>query len=195
MDIKCESVFIKHLERFGQIDSEECGLYGEGDYKIILDPLDGSNNFKSHFPYFGSSVALELENDVKVGIITNFADGTLFLKTKNSFLYTKLDVIKFKKVEPNPYACIGIFERAQTSKKYLQKLRNSGYKYRSPGGVALSLAYANQVQFFIYEGEMRKYDICAGMFMCQDLYQHKEKDLTLICNQLNHFENLIHILT
>jgi myo-inositol-1(or 4)-monophosphatase len=194
MDIIAEDIFIKHLKEYGEIDSEECGLYGEGDCKIIIDPLDGSDNYKSNFPYFGTSVALEKDGDVKVGIISNLANGTLFVKTKTSSVFTKLDSIKFYEVVPNPYASVGIFERAYVSKIYAKKLNHNGYKYRSSGAVALSLAYTSQVQFFIYEGEMRDYDVKAGLFMCEGLYQHKEKDLTLICTQLNHFENLKKIL-
>lgn len=170
-------------------------MVGEGAYKITLDPLDGSNNFKSNFPYFGSSVALELDGDVKVGIVANLADGTLFLKTKEKFQSTKLHDIKFVDIKPNPYAGVGIFERAYGSKKYANRLKGSGYKYRTPGAIALSLAYTNQVLFFIYEGEMRRYDIRAGMFMCEGLYQHKEKDLTIICQELNHFEKLKEVLS
>jgi len=194
IDLITERVFLKHLASYGRIDSEESGVMGEGDYTITLDSLDGSGNFKSNFPYFGSSVALELDNDVKVGIITNFANGTLYLKTKTLFQYTKLESIKFFDVIPNPYASVGIFERAYNSKIYAKRLKNSNYKYRIPGATALSLALTNQVQFFIYEGEMRSYDINAGLFMCQGLYQHKEKDLTIICSKLNHFENLKKIL-
>ena len=194
LDVVAEKIFIKHLQNFGKIDSEECGEVGEGAYKITLDPLDGSNNFKSNFPYFGSSVALELDGDVKVGIVANLANDTLFLKTKQRFQSTKLDQINFIDIHPNPYASVGIFERAYSSKKYAQKLKNSGYKYRIPGATALSLAYTNQVLFFLYEGDFRSYDIRAGMFMCEGLYQHKEKDLTIICQELNHFEKLKKLL-
>lgn len=194
MDLIAEEVFIKHLGSFGQIDSEESGLVGDGAYTITLDPLDGSANFKSHFPYFGSSIALEFDGEILAGIVTNLAEGTLFLKTKEKFQYTKLDKLQFFDVVINPYASVGLFERAYRSTKYAKKLQNSGYKYRSPGATALSLAYTHQLQFFIYEGEMRSYDVRAGEFMCEGLYQHKEKDLTLICNKLNHFENLKKIL-
>jgi len=131
---------------------------------------------------------------MKVALITNLADGTLFLKTKTSFKRKKIDSKEFFDIKPNLHATVGIFERAYRSKKYADKLKNSGYKYRSSGAVALSLAYTNQVQFFVYEGEMRRYDVKAGLFMCQGLYQHKEKDLTIICQQSNHFEKLKKLL-
>jgi len=194
MDVICEDILIKYLKKYGQIDSEECGLYGEGEFKIIIDPLDGSDNYKSNFPYFGSSIALEKDGKVKVAIVTNFANGTLFVKTKNSFVFTKLDDIKFQNFLPNNHASIGLFESAYRSNIYAKKLKNSGYKYRSSGAIALSLVYTNQVQFFLYEGEMRDYDVKAGLYMCESFYQHKEKDLTLICTQLNHFEKLKKIL-
>ena len=194
MDTIAEDIFIKHLKKYGRIDSEECGIYGDGEYKIIIDPLDGSDNFKSNLPYFGSSVALEVHGDVKVGIVANLANGTLLLKTETSFKSTKLESIKFQDVKINPYASVGIFERAYKSQKYAKKLKDSRYKYRSSGAVALSLAYTNQVQFFIYEGEMRSFDVAAGLFMCEGLYQHKEKDLTILCSQLNHFKKLKKIL-
>jgi len=194
MDTIAEDIFIKHLKKYGRIDSEECGIYGDGEYKIIIDPLDGSDNFKSNLPYFGSSVALEVHGDVKVGLVANLANGTLFLKTETSFKSTKLESIKFQDVKINPYASVGIFERAYASQKYAKKLKDSRYKYRSSGAVALSLAYTNQVQFFIYEGEMRSFDVAAGLFMCEGLYQHKEKDLTILCSQLNHFKKLKKIL-
>ena len=194
IDIMAEEIFIRYLESYGCIDSEECGKVGSGEYTIIIDPIDGSDNFKSQLPYFGSSIALEKDGDVKVAIVTNLADGTFFLKTKTSFKRRKLDSDNFVDIKPNPYASVGIFERAYRSRKYADKLKKSSFKYRSFGAVALSLAYTNQVQFFIYEGEMRSYDVKAGLFMCDGLYQHKEKDLTIICQQSNHFEKLKKLL-
>lgn len=194
MDLATEAIFVEYLSPFGQIDSEESGIIGDGKSIITIDPLDGSSNFRSHFPYFGSSIAYAINDDVKVGIVANLAEGVLFVKTKEYFYQTSLDQIDFQEVQPNPYAAIGIFERAYASTKYAKKLQNSMYKYRSPGATALSLAYAHQVQFFIYEGQMRSYDKLAGLFMCETLYQHKTKDLTLICNELKHFENLKKIL-
>lgn len=60
-DLLAESIFCKFLLPHYHIDSEESGLLkGDDNAKgtIILDPLDGSNNFKSNIPYFGASVAL-----------------------------------------------------------------------------------------------------------------------------------------
>lgn len=59
LDLKCEQIFIKYLSCFGQIFSEESGLIGKASPKqMILDPLDGSSNFVSKIPFYGTSIAL-----------------------------------------------------------------------------------------------------------------------------------------
>jgi len=194
IDIVAENIFIKHLGAFGKIDSEESGEVGEGAYQIILDPLDGSDNFLSQVPYFGSSIALEKENEVLVGIICNFANGDIFVKTKEIFELGHLDERDFKSVVKNPCASVGIFERAYRSQTYAKKLFLHEIKYRIPGAVALSFAYAHYVDFVIFEGEIREYDSKAGLFMCENLYKCEYNNLTLICKDLKQFNSLKNIL-
>ena len=46
MDLIAENIFIKHLENFGNIYSEECGVKTTNkEFTIVIDRLDGSNNF------------------------------------------------------------------------------------------------------------------------------------------------------
>ena len=60
IDIFFEDIFIKNLKYFGNIFSEECGFIdNKKDITFIIDPLDGSNNFLSNIPYFGTSVAVK----------------------------------------------------------------------------------------------------------------------------------------
>jgi len=63
MDLVAESIFVKYLSSFGNIYSEESGLIKTKNYEnhtIVIDPLDGSDNFLSNLPYYGTSVSLEL---------------------------------------------------------------------------------------------------------------------------------------
>jgi len=195
IDIVAEDIFIKHLSSFGKIFSEESGEIGEGVYRIILDPIDGSDNYLSQVPYFGSSVALELDGDVLVGIICNFANGDIFVKTKERFEVAKLDEGHFSPVIKNPCSSVGIFERAYRSKVAAKKLYHEEIKYRIPGAAALSFAYAHYVDFVIFEGEMREYDAKAGLFMCENLYKYEYNDLLLICKDLKQFNFLKTILS
>ena len=58
-DLLSEQIFIAQLSAFGNIDSEEAGFVdNKKAHTIIIDPLDGSDNFLSQIPYYGASVAL-----------------------------------------------------------------------------------------------------------------------------------------
>ena len=181
IDLLAEEIFIKHLSSFGNIYSEECGFVDNlKSDDIIIDPLDGSDNFASNLPYFGTSVALKRDGKCIIGIIVNLSNGEIFVKDSDSFRRANLQNLEFKLVENNSYSKLGLFERTYCSKGTPEKIRESGIKYRSPGAFALSLAYAHDVDFVLYEGKMREYDIAAGLFMCEDLYIKKTENLLLV---------------
>ena len=195
IDQVAEEIFVKHLRRFGGIYSEESGMICEGETLITIDPLDGSDNFLSNFPYFGTSIAKENENgDVVAAVVVNLATGAVFLKTSLGFVCGDLFDKRFHDVQKNPNPKIGIFERAYCSTYYAPKLKKAKVKYRVPGAMALSLALAHEVAFVIVEGALRTFDVRAGLYMCEGLYQHKTNDLTIICQNKNIFDRLRQIL-
>jgi myo-inositol-1(or 4)-monophosphatase len=181
IDLFAEEIFIKHLSRFGNIYSEECGFVdNKKELDIVVDPIDGSDNFASNFPYYGTSVALKKKDKTLVGIVVNLANKDLFYKDEKEFLKANLSDLKFEKVVKNSSSKIGLFERAYCSKATPEIMRKNSIKYRSPGAFALSLAYAHEVDFVLYEGEKREFDIAAGLFMCEDLYVKNNKKILLV---------------
>jgi len=195
IDLLAEEIFIKHLSGFGNIYSEECGLVDNKlSDDIIIDPIDGSDNFASNFPYYGTSVALRRDGKYVCAIIVNLANGEIFIKDNNSFKRANLENMQFKIVEKNSYSKLGLFERTYCSKGTPEKMRINGIKYRSPGAFALSLAYAHDVDFVLYEGKMREYDIAAGLHMCEDLYVEKREDLLLVSQNKEIFDKILQFI-
>lgn len=97
-DLLCERIYMEHLLTLASIDSEEEGLV-EGDTSdvIILDPLDGSDNFLSHIPYYGSSLALcDRFGNVKEAVVFNFCTGEAFAKIAPHSPTFKLRFIKIQ---------------------------------------------------------------------------------------------------
>ncbi len=171
IDLFAESIFVKHLSKFGQIESEESGIIGEGENKIIIDPLDGSSNILSSFPYYGSSVAL-IGSDglLQVAVVCNFANGEIFYKFNNDTLkVATLDKLEFKDEVTISNPKIGLFERSYAFDGVVKRLFENDLKYRAPGAVALSLAYAHRANYVVYIGNIRIYDIAAGLAFCEDL--------------------------
>ncbi len=172
LDLFSESIFIKYLSKYGKIDSEEAGVVGEGENSIIIDPLDGSSNAYTNFPYFGSSVALiNKDSLLEVAVVCNFANGDIFYKFANEKLKVgNLNKLDFKDEKLYTNAKIGIFERSYNFSSIVKALDKEGLKYRAPGAIALSLAYAHRVDYVLFMGEnIRVYDFAAGLGLCEDL--------------------------
>lgn len=194
LDLMAEEIFIKRLGRFGQINSEESGIVGEGDVQIVIDPIDGSDNMLSHFPYFGASVAYMKEGQCLIGIVCNFANSDIFIKDEKQFLQGKLHSAHFKPVQKHHTSKIGIFEKAALYPELTQALTQNGLKYRAPGAVALSLAYAYYANYVVFLGKMRTYDIEAGLFMCQDLHIYKDNTHIIVSKDKDVFERVKEII-
>ncbi len=191
VDLLAEEIFIKHLKKFGNIYSEECGFVdSNSEFKIIIDPIDGSDNFASNLPYFGTSVALKHGNRPMLSVIVNLANGDIFYKDKDRFQKANMEFLDFKDVQNNSFSKIGIFERSYCSKNLFDKLRAKNLKFRSPGAFALSLSYAHEVNFVVYEGNIRLYDVEAGLYMCEDLYKIVTKDKLLISKNKEIFDKI-----
>lgn len=59
--------------------SEESGLKdGSGEFRWVIDPLDGTVNFAHQVPIFCISIALTYRDDIVLGIVLNPVDGQLY---------------------------------------------------------------------------------------------------------------------
>jgi myo-inositol-1(or 4)-monophosphatase len=193
IDVEAERLFIEHLLPFGSIISEEGGRIenpATSSY-IILDPIDGSDNLLSHLPYYGTSIAYFEQGACTQAIIVNLANGDCFIKDASGFRRGKIDEKIFTEVTCNPFSKVGIFERSYGSKRVHPLLQKAGIKYRSPGAFALSLAYARDVSFVLYEGFIRAYDVEAGRFMCEGLYLYEAQEIFLVSKDKEIFDRIV----
>ena len=192
IDLIAENIFIKHLEKFGNIYSEECGLKSSNkECTIIIDPIDGSNNFYSQLPYYGTSVALQHNGDTICGFVTNLVSGIIkyrafddkikyFSIIKDKY-FTPINILKTK---------ISIFEKAYAYPKVASLLSRNGIKFRSLGAVALSLSEATNYDFVLYYGIIRDFDVLAALYICKDLYIYKNDNILIVSSNKEKF-NLI----
>ena len=100
-DLLSEQIFIAQLSAFGNIDSEEAGFVdNKKAHTIIIDPLDGSDNFLSQIPYYGASVALRANgvesfadssvDSANIGIIMNFCNLSAVVSFEGKNYYGNL---------------------------------------------------------------------------------------------------------
>jgi myo-inositol-1(or 4)-monophosphatase len=190
IDTIAENIFISYLSPFCDIFSEESGMIKSKksliqDSLIIIDPLDGSDNFLSDLPYYGTSVSLRVNNTPTIGIVYNLIDDKYIYRTPYETNFTKNHFLQSN---------IGVFERAYTRPDVVKKLYDSNLKFRSPGATALSLANAHNFTFFLLAGKKRDFDIDAGLFICKDLHIYQNKDFLLVSKNIVIFENIKEII-
>jgi myo-inositol-1(or 4)-monophosphatase len=185
LDLYAEEVFVAHLGSFGCIESEESGIIGEGEGRIILDPIDGSANAMSAFPYFGSSVAVvNADGVLEAAIVCNFATKEIFIKSMDTpVMQGRLFEEAFHPPVSVPHAEIGLFEKAYANPGLVDALDREGLKFRVPGAIALSLAYAHSVRYVLFIGEFRIYDFAAGLALCEGLEVIVEQDYVIVSKE------------
>ncbi len=194
IDRMAESIYVEALGSFGTIDSEESGIIGSGDAKIVLDPIDGSDNALSGLPYFGSSIALERNGRVEEAVIVNLANGDLFYRSGGQLMTGKISGGEFTPVTIREDSTVGVFEKAYAYSALAERLHERKMKFRSPGAVALSLAYAHYVEFVIFAGPRRRYDFAAALWMCEELNIIETESLLIVAKDREKAE-LLHRLT
>ncbi|MDD3774811.1 MAG: inositol monophosphatase [Sulfurovaceae bacterium] len=184
-DLFAEKIFYEHLNHFGSIESEESGVMNKGDTKIIIDPIDGSDNALSRFGYFGTSVAyINAEGVLEHAMVCNLATLEVFwISVSSKPQHGKLFQNKWMPIEVNNYSQIGIFERAYAYPSIVQALHDNNIKFRSPGALALSLAYARWVDFVLFVGPFRIYDVAAGLALCEGLEVIIQKDYAIVSKE------------
>ena len=182
LDAYAESVFVKHLAEYGQIESEESGSMGEyRTTKIVIDPIDGSSNALSYIPYFGTSVARVIDGVVDVAVVCNMANGEMFFKDKDgAVMEGKVFRDRTDPIIVSSTPKVGIFEKSYNHPHLTKALMDNNLKFRSMGAVALSLAYAHRVDYMLFMGSPRKYDVVAGLALCEDLERIVTDDYVIV---------------
>ncbi len=191
-DLVAESILFKHLSSFGSLYSEESGwMSPSSDINIICDPIDGSDNFSSSFPYYGVSIAREMGGETTEGIVCNLINGDIFIRTSDEYYKTYLDNPTLKlAVLSSQNSKIGLFEKSYEHPSLIKILMGEKFKFRSPGALALSLAYAPLVKYVLFLGTMRKFDIQAGLFLSQHLYSFSDERYILLSSDKEVFERI-----
>lgn len=223
-DLLSEEIFITQLSAFGNIDSEEAGFVdNKKAHTIVIDPLDGSDNFVSGIPYYGASVALRensAESNTKyfldsanIGIIMNFCNLSAVVNFKGKNYYGNLaqdfslfaessGKIAESSAESNTKSFLdsaniakcGIFEGAYRNPHICEILHKNNIKFRALGALALSLGLSERVNFVLFDGKKRHYDFEAGFLVAQNLHKIEGQNLVLISKDKILFDKISNLL-
>jgi len=142
---------------------------GEEKEAFIIDPLDGTNNFSFGIPIFCVSIAYQLDNDLKIGVVYDPLHEELFYAEKGKKAYLNDSPISVSKRESlrdsiiaTGFPYIKIKEENSNIPEFSAMLMKSR-GLRRLGSAALDLCYVACGRFDGYwEKHLKVWDISAG---------------------------------
>ena len=79
LDVVADEVARRVLGGAGfRVVSEESGVTGDGDYTVVVDPIDGSTNCDHGVPFYATSLAVLRDHELVAALVMNQATGTVF---------------------------------------------------------------------------------------------------------------------
>jgi myo-inositol-1(or 4)-monophosphatase len=156
--------------------SEESGLKdGSGEFRWVIDPLDGTVNFAHQVPIFCISIALAYRREIVLGIVLNPIDGELYTALRGQGAHRNDHPIRVSEttavsdsllVTGFPYHIQEVFEPVIT--RYGNCLKAS-QAVRRLGAAALDICYVACGRFEgFWEQRLKPWDTAAGALIAAE---------------------------
>ncbi|MBU0627649.1 MAG: inositol monophosphatase [Nanoarchaeota archaeon] len=134
---KIRSIILKEFPNHDIICEEMGSSNKHSDYRWIIDPLDGTHNFIMDNPLFGSSIALQYQKEIILGVVYMPALKRLYYAEKGKGFFCNGKKLRVNN-ETDLKKCLLIFDaklREDTDMKIniLKKLAKSTWRTRSYG--------------------------------------------------------------
>ncbi len=146
-----------------------------GDYRWIIDPLDGTTNYIHSYPMFSVSIALEYKSEIIVGVVFDPLRDELFHATRGdgSFLNNhRISVSGTKDLGRSLIATGFPFRAKEMIDHYLRAFREifrGVSDIRRAGSAALDLSYIAAGRFEgFFELKLSPWDIAAGALLIEE---------------------------
>ena len=155
---------------------EELGeIEGAGEYRWIIDPLDGTTNFLHGFPHFAVSLACQHKGKIIHGVVYDPLKQELFSASRGEGATLNNRRIRVTAIKSTKGALLGTgfpFKQPQEIDHFLKvfsEFFSSASDIRRAGSAALDLAYvaAGRLDGF-WESGLHAWDIAAGTLLVRE---------------------------
>ena len=165
------------VARFADLDtrivSEEIGEVGDGRWRVVIDPIDGSLNAKRGIPFFSLSIAVaegEAMRDVVFGYVHDFGSGEEWVVRRGAGV--ELNGAPLRADPPRDRIEILSFEATLTSEVADKAAAFTGiaHRIRIMGSLALSLCHlaAGRVDAVVSLKPYRSVDVAAAQLAVRE---------------------------
>lgn len=157
------------------VTEESAGKEGKGRARWIIDPIDGTTNYAQGFPFFCVSVALEIDGEIRIGVINSPLLGEVFVseRRKGAFLNgERISVSKTEELAKSFLATGFPYDIAQdpyNNINYFSGMALQSLAIRRAGSAALDLAYVAAGRFDgFWELKLHPWDTAAGCLIVRE---------------------------
>jgi myo-inositol-1(or 4)-monophosphatase len=156
-------------------ESGETSRAGQpGEFKWIVDPLDGTTNYAHGYPCFCVSIALEQAGEIVVGVIYDPVRDELFAAERGAGATLNSRRIRVSDVDDLNAAmlCTGfpydVRERGEFARHFHNFIMHA-QAVRRDGSAALDMAYVACGRFDgFWEEGLRPWDVAAGKLLVEE---------------------------
>lgn len=157
------------------LTEEETVEQEQGDYRWIIDPIDGTTNFVHGIPAYAISLALQFKEETIFGIVheINLNEQFYAIKGEGAFLNeSKISVSDTKQLENSLIATGFPYDEFHREEEYWSALRQFTHKTRGIrrlGSAAVDLCYVACGRFdCFFEYSLSPWDVAGGAFIVQE---------------------------
>jgi myo-inositol-1(or 4)-monophosphatase len=177
-DIAVEHYLVEQIQtryRDHAILGEETGAHSGGDYRWIIDPIDGTASFVYDMPFYSVSIALEHNGELILGAVNAPVLGELFMAERGQGATLNGKPIGVSSCDKLTDAMLGTGfaclrdDLPHNNLPYFNALAPIIRGVRRHGSAAIDLCYVACGRYDgFWELNLKPYDIAAGMLIAQE---------------------------
>jgi len=146
----------------------------QGEWKWIIDPLDGTTNFAHGYPCFCVSIALEHNGTIEIGVVYDPMRDEMFAAERGQGASLNGKPMRVSQIDNLNRAllCTGfpydVRERSEFARHFTSFIMNA-QAVRRDGAAALDLAYVACGRFDgFWEEGLKPWDVAAGVLLIEE---------------------------
>jgi myo-inositol-1(or 4)-monophosphatase len=171
---RIKSYYPRHAILAEEADASGIIHEGQGEWKWIVDPLDGTTNYAHGYPCFCVSIALERDNRIELGVIYDPMREETFVAERGEGATLNGRRIRVSETEDlnGALLCTGFPYDVRGREDFARHFNNfimHGQAVRRDGSAALDLAYVASGRFDgFWEEGLRPWDVAAGVLLVEE---------------------------
>lgn len=179
-DMRAEKILHEELLKarpgFGFLMEEQGAIAGtDGEYRWIIDPLDGTTNFLHGLPHWAISVALEFRGEIVAGVVYDPIKDEMFRAEKGGGAFMRNKRLRVSGRKDLNLSVIASGDPAIQNPNKARYLRQTELLMKSVAGIrrygaaSLDLTYvaAGRYEGYWEEG-LKPWDVAAGMLIVRE---------------------------